>query len=153
MSSTKSKHDDQLQPTLGCHIPHKEEGCPCLQFNFPGSSLWFYFDLKCEGSGQMTVGSKKLTNSTTEAPIAGYHTFLLSTELHWSEWNPDYKSFSARQGINTSKAELGRVPSEHSLNQSWISNLAGHCFLQCIPALSHTDSLTLDGEFPDLLQR
>lgn len=52
-------------------------------------------------------GLQEPTKSSTEAPTAGHHTFLLSTELCWREWDPEYKSFSARQGLSVSMAKTG----------------------------------------------
>lgn len=51
-------------------------------FIFQAPPIMLYFDFKGGRGGQMTVGSKKLRNSSMKALAAGYHTFLFTLELH-----------------------------------------------------------------------
>lgn len=87
-------------------------------------------------------------------------------EFNWSthNWIPDisfiYRALPKRMGSWIQEL-FSKTGTEHIYGKNWdlwlhdtplTSTKATPCFLQGIPALSHWDSVTLDGKFPDLLK-
>lgn len=109
---------------------------------FQAPPITFYFDFKCGRGGQTTTGKRDL------------ETVQLDTTRLASQWSVTEVSRTwVWELLSKTRIKAWTIYSGHPLNQRWINNPVGCCLPQCVPAPSHTSSVTLAWEFPDLLQR